>query len=165
MIILTVKRNLTWSVPEKKSLKMNRRDSSATLQHWSWCISTKHEGATRAHPDNWKMKAKKFFRAPRGLISIAATRLYAAAFCTLPPLLLTSSAASEATKGVEIMYNFCCFPVDPVLNSPEAFSVNPDSSVWRWRQYKDIKGSLHNNSLIHLYQVPKSALLQSAQNK
>ena len=25
----------------------------------------------------------------------------------------------QATKGVEIMYNFCCFPVDPVLNSPE----------------------------------------------
>ena len=43
---------------------MNRRDSSATLQHWSWCISTKHEGATRAHPDNWKMKAKKFAAPP-----------------------------------------------------------------------------------------------------
>ena len=43
---------------------MNRRESSATLQHWSWCISTKHEGATRAHPDNWKMKAKKFAAPP-----------------------------------------------------------------------------------------------------
>ena len=32
MIILTVKRNLTWSVPGKKSLKIKRRDSSATLQ-------------------------------------------------------------------------------------------------------------------------------------
>ena len=53
---------------KKKSLKINRRDSSATLQHWSWCISTKHEGATRAHPDKWKMKAKNFFRASRGLI-------------------------------------------------------------------------------------------------
>jgi len=60
MIILTVKRNWTWSVPGKKSLKMNRRDSSATSQDWSWCISTKHEGTTRAHPDNWKMKAKIF---------------------------------------------------------------------------------------------------------
>ena len=25
----------------------------------------------------------------------------------------------QVTKGVEIMYNFCCFHVDPVLNSPE----------------------------------------------
>ena len=74
---------------------MNRRDSSATLQHWSWCISTKQEGATRAHPDNWEMKAKKFFRASRGLI--ATTCLYAAAFCSLPPLLLTSSAAFVLT--------------------------------------------------------------------
>ena len=65
MIILTVKRNLTWSVPGKKSLRMIRRDSLATIQHWSWCISTKHEGATRAHPDNWKMKAKIFPRFAR----------------------------------------------------------------------------------------------------
>jgi len=25
----------------------------------------------------------------------------------------------QVTKGVEIMYNICCFPVDPFLNSPE----------------------------------------------
>ena len=36
-----------------------------------------HEGATTAHPDNWKMKAKNFFRALRGLIG--ATRL-----CKIP---------------------------------------------------------------------------------
>ena len=32
---------------------MNRRDSSATLQQWSWCISTKHEGkqfSIQLHP-------------------------------------------------------------------------------------------------------------------
>ena len=45
----------------------------ATRTSGTW--SAKHEGATRAHPDNWKMKVKNFsaplnifFRALRGLI-------------------------------------------------------------------------------------------------
>jgi len=29
----------------------------------------------------------------------------------------------QVKKGVEIMYNFCCFPVDPVLNSPECQNI------------------------------------------
>ena len=44
----------------------------------SGTCSAKREGATRAHPEKWKMKAKKNFRASRGLIS--TTHLYA-----LPP--------------------------------------------------------------------------------
>ena len=39
------------------------------ILHRSSYISTKHEGATRAHPDNWKIKAKIFFRTSRGLIT------------------------------------------------------------------------------------------------
>ena len=49
----------------------------AILVHLELAVQ-KHEGATRAHPDSWKMKAKKIFRASRGLIG--ATPLYA-----LPP--------------------------------------------------------------------------------
>ena len=82
---------------------MNRRYSPATWQHWSWYIrsvSTKHEGAMRAHPDSWKMKVKIFFRASRGLIT--TTRLYATPFCSLLPLLLTSSAASAS----HVFWNF-----------------------------------------------------------
>jgi len=33
------------------------------------------------------------------------------------------------------MYNFCCFPVDPVLNSPEWESeanINQIKTVWDW---------------------------------
>ena len=44
----------------------------------SGTCNAKHEGATRAHPEKRKMKAKNFFRASRGLIG--ATLLYA-----LPP--------------------------------------------------------------------------------
>ena len=44
----------------------------------SGTCNAKREGATRAHPEKRKMKAKKIFRASRGVIS--ATRLYA-----LPP--------------------------------------------------------------------------------
>jgi len=103
MIILTVKRNLTWSVPGKKSLKMNRRDSSATLQHWSWCISIKHEGATRAHPDNWKMKAKNFPRFTR-------TDHHYTPLCRCllhpTPFILTSSAASEIC---DFSYSICYY--------------------------------------------------------
>ena len=28
------------------------------LQHWSWCISTKHEGSTRAHPESFRAEAR-----------------------------------------------------------------------------------------------------------
>jgi len=39
--------------------EQKRLSSYFTLHHRSLYISTKHEGATRAHPDNW---TQKFFR-------------------------------------------------------------------------------------------------------
>jgi len=50
-----------------------------TLPAWS----LKHEGAMRAHSDNSKMKAKKFFHALHEIIG--TTRLYAAAFSSITP--------------------------------------------------------------------------------
>ena len=62
------------------------------LQSSGTC-SAKREGATRAHPEKRKMKAKKCFRSSRGLIR--ATRLYAlppAAFGAPPPFINPVSA-------------------------------------------------------------------------
>ena len=95
MIILTVKRNLTWSVPRKKN-RWRWTDAEQALQllysidPGASVKSTKVPREPILITEKWRRK--KFFRASRGLI--ATTHLYAAALCTLPPLLLTSSAAS-----------------------------------------------------------------------
>ena len=52
------------------NLMDNLKHVSRILDRFSY-ISTKHGGATRAHPDNWKMKTKNFFRASCGLIATA----------------------------------------------------------------------------------------------
>ena len=39
-------------------------------------------------------------------------------------------------KAVEIMHNFCCFHVDPVLNCPESVIFHLLSLVKYYKQYK-----------------------------
>ena len=134
---------------------MNRRDSSATLQHWSWCISTKHEGATRAHPDNWKMKAKKFF--PR----FARTdRHYTPLCCCLlhpAPLLLTSSAASammlasESARTVHLVGQSTRTPGEWLQVATSCALFNSLNIPWlllsmsphQWRVLDILQGILH----------------------
>ena len=67
--------------------------------------SLKHEGATRAHSDVSKMTAKNFFHTLHG---IGTTRLYAAAFGSVTPLLQPDHFKSQGYGPVMFVSQSIC---------------------------------------------------------